>query len=107
MGFNNILHCEQRLLQCRSCVSNLSVGKHAAGFNGVAEANLPWGDSELGSQQIQVALPGEASLCNSKAAERTGGNVIGIESASFNINIINLVRTRCVRASPLQNRTTQ
>ena len=107
MRVDYVFDGQQRFFQRRAFVGDLSVGEHAARLDGIAETNLPWRDANLARQQIQIALHGEAGLRDAKPAESARRNVVGVNGAAFDIDVVNLIGPRGVRASALQHRAAQ
>ena len=102
-----ILDLEQCLLQCRGAVGNLAVGQNLARLDGVTVANLPRIQADLLGQQVDQALERKLGLAHAKAAERTGGRVVGVVAKAANVGVLVLVGTDGVRAGALEHRAAQ
>ena len=107
VGFIYIFDCQQRFLQRRGAVGDLSVRQHLARFNGVAEPDLPRGDPDLFRQQIDHALQRELALAHAETAECAGGRIVGIVSVSPDVRVLVAIRADGMSAGPLQHRSAQ
>ena len=107
MRIVGILDLEQRLLQRRGAVGNLTVGQNLARLDGIAVANLPRIQADLLGQQVDQALERKLGLANAKATVRAGGRVVGVVAKTANVGVLVLVGTDGVRAGALEHRAAQ
>ena len=107
IGFVNILYCQEGLLEGCRRVGDLSVGKDFARLDGVAEADLPGGDPDLFSQQVDHGLQGKFALADAEAPEGARGRIVGIVTVSADIGILVAVGTHGMGTGALQHRSAQ
>ena len=99
-----VLYRQKRFHQACGFVHYLAVGKALARPDGIAEPDLPVGESDFIGHVVEDALHSKAALGYSEAPEGTCGRIVCIVGIAVNFKILIVVWTRGMSTGPLENR---